>query len=398
MSILSGCVSKAWFQRDHSPSRIVLAKGFTLIELVMVIAITGIIAAAIGQLIGGQMASYQNLTERAALVQMAQNAIRRMERDIHHALPYSVQITNGGNSIAVLNVAEGTRYRLEPRLDKRDIAAILNGVSQTTPIVVTTTVAHGFATGDKVTIKDIYDTAASLIAFRNEANPWTITVIDGTHFSLDGSVAPANPYDETAPPGYTEKVLGDPLSFATGVFSCPDATFDVVGNLAVSTADNIDRLWVVVRNANEAGQDAWAGVGVNPPQANVAVVTALAPGGSDDGAGSDRLTISNLNLTSGLCAFPRESDGQRLYFVDRPIQFTCPGDGTLLKVIDYLAAPPYWNADPLSTLLATQVASCNFSVSTLGNNPPLVTISLTLTSPSGESVNITSQASIDNGI
>lgn len=381
--------------------------GFTLIELIMVIAITGIIAATIGQLIGGQMASYQSLTERAALVQMAQSAIRRMEREIHRALPNSV-VANGGTDIQLLSVVEGVRYRGAAYIfDSKTISF----ATQTSPIVVTTSVAHGFSTGDKVTIKDVYSTHLDpitgnpdqLIAFRDEENPWVITVIDDTTFSLDGSTAPADPYN-TGSSGYTEKVLGDPLSFS----ACPDATFDLMGNLAAGTAGNIANLWMVVGNANLPGLNAWEGI--TPPnntfntQSNVATVSAFEAKGSDDATGilnktpSDRLTITNKRLTDGSCAFPAESAEQRAYLVNAPIQFNCPGDGTLLRTTNYLPSPPYYaDPTPVTTLLATQVAGCSFNVTYIGGNPPLVTISLTLTSPSGESVNITNQTSIDNG-
>jgi MSHA biogenesis protein MshO len=91
------------------------AGGFTLVELVVVVAITGIIAALGGLLISRPMQGYVDLVRRAELVDAADNALRRMQRDIRRALPNSVRLTSSGGDqyLELLPTIEGDRYRAQ---------------------------------------------------------------------------------------------------------------------------------------------------------------------------------------------------------------------------------------------------------------------------------------------
>lgn len=89
-------------------------RGFTLVELVIVIAITGIIAAIIAVFIRQPVEGYMDLTRRAELVDAAESALRLMARDIRRALPNSIRITGNNTQIEMINTVQGARYRAAP--------------------------------------------------------------------------------------------------------------------------------------------------------------------------------------------------------------------------------------------------------------------------------------------
>lgn len=88
-------------------------KGFTLVELVIVIVISGILATGLSNFIVQPIQGYTDLARRATLVNAADNALRRMERDVHSALPNSIRVS-GGNVLEMINVVDGGRYRDDP--------------------------------------------------------------------------------------------------------------------------------------------------------------------------------------------------------------------------------------------------------------------------------------------
>ncbi len=85
--------------------------GFTMIELVVVMVITGIMAGAIGGFIRQPMVHYRRNMIRAELVADADRVFGRIARDIQRALPNSVRVGAGGTSLEILNVQAGARYR-----------------------------------------------------------------------------------------------------------------------------------------------------------------------------------------------------------------------------------------------------------------------------------------------
>lgn len=87
--------------------------GFTLVELVLVMLITGIMAGVTYSVISLPTESYEQITRRAALVDQAEMALRRMQRDVRRALPNSIRLS-GATTLEMVNVVEGIRYRSGP--------------------------------------------------------------------------------------------------------------------------------------------------------------------------------------------------------------------------------------------------------------------------------------------
>ena len=88
-------------------------RGFTLIELIIVVLLTGILAGVLFMVIRGPLQAYIQVERRAALVDIVETALVRMTREIRLALPYSVRANSPGGYEAVefLRTVDGGRYR-----------------------------------------------------------------------------------------------------------------------------------------------------------------------------------------------------------------------------------------------------------------------------------------------
>ncbi len=90
------------------------AAGFTLVEMIITMVILGIIGATFGVFILPMLKSHNALQQRAQLVDSAENALRRMARDVRLALPTSVRVTNVGGSngftLELIPIVDGGRY------------------------------------------------------------------------------------------------------------------------------------------------------------------------------------------------------------------------------------------------------------------------------------------------
>lgn len=86
-------------------------RGFTLVEMVVVIVVIGVLGAMTTDIITLPVKGYLELSRRTALTNNAEMALRRMQRDIRQALPNSVRITGSGKVIEMLRTTDGGRYR-----------------------------------------------------------------------------------------------------------------------------------------------------------------------------------------------------------------------------------------------------------------------------------------------
>lgn len=89
--------------------------GFSLIEMIIVIAITGIVGLMVALFLRAPLESYVAQDRRARLTDTADTALRRMGRDIRLALPNSVRVTTAGTTtyLEFLITRTGGRYRAE---------------------------------------------------------------------------------------------------------------------------------------------------------------------------------------------------------------------------------------------------------------------------------------------
>src|SRR5918999_3289563 len=88
-------------------------RGVTLIEMVIVITITAIIASGVAVFISRPFEGYVDAARRAELTDIADTALRRITRDLRTALPNSIRITSVGSVVYLeyLQTRGGGRYR-----------------------------------------------------------------------------------------------------------------------------------------------------------------------------------------------------------------------------------------------------------------------------------------------
>ncbi|MGH8353920.1 MAG: PilW family protein, partial [Pseudomonas sp.] len=84
---------------------------FTLVELVMTIALAGIVVVMIGTVLSRPLDSFIDQSRRAELVDKAAIALNRMSRDVRLAVPNSVRLSTDGLTVETLNIQSGGRYR-----------------------------------------------------------------------------------------------------------------------------------------------------------------------------------------------------------------------------------------------------------------------------------------------
>jgi MSHA biogenesis protein MshO len=87
------------------------SRGFTLIEAVMVIVLTGVVITIVAAFIAPATTAYFASSARAQLTDEADTALRRITRDLAAALPNSARVS--GNSLELIPVSGAARYAVE---------------------------------------------------------------------------------------------------------------------------------------------------------------------------------------------------------------------------------------------------------------------------------------------
>lgn len=91
-------------------------RGFTLVEAVAVMVITGIIGAMVAVFLQAPVRGYFDAVRRARLSDTADTALRRVARDLRLALPNSIRVSSAGGRqyVEFLQTRAGGRYRADP--------------------------------------------------------------------------------------------------------------------------------------------------------------------------------------------------------------------------------------------------------------------------------------------
>jgi MSHA biogenesis protein MshO len=201
-------------------------QGFTLVEMIMVIVITGIIGGMVAVFLKAPIQQYMDVARRADMTDIADTALRRIGRDLRLALPNSVRVTTGTCPVTTANpsgtgtcsfleflpTSGGGRYRADTgggagcpaspggeALDFTTVDACFGVLGPMPP-------SFAFAAGDMVAIYNLGITGASAYLANNTA---AINVAGSTATII--KLSPVKPFP----------------------FESPNARFDII-NQAVS--------------------------------------------------------------------------------------------------------------------------------------------------------------------
>ena len=163
-------------------------KGFTLVELVVVIVLSTIVVSFMAMFIGGPVRAYTDQARRSELVDLADGALRRIARDVRRALPNSVRVTTSGSVVALemLNTIDGVRYREQPppadpdkQLDFSAADSAFNSVGTFTSL------SKPFSsTGHYLSVYNVGVTGADAYELANVITP------PGTQIDIDADATP----------------------------------------------------------------------------------------------------------------------------------------------------------------------------------------------------------------
>ena len=175
--------------------RLVSEAGFTLIEMIMVMVITGIIGSTLAVFIQAPMQGYLDSARRAGMTDLADTAVRRLSRELHSAVPNSVRMASPSSSsyVEFIPARDGGMYPAE---------GAASGVAQ-----CGTTLAE-----------DILDFTVADSCFAVMGGPIVMTATDYIIVgSTSSSGAPA--YDQTAASGVLRAYTGSAGSVQAIKFS-----------------------------------------------------------------------------------------------------------------------------------------------------------------------------------
>ncbi|MDB6096897.1 MAG: hypothetical protein JWM09_1175 [Francisellaceae bacterium] len=201
---------------------IIKQKGFTLIELIMVIILISIIFTSISGFIAWPMHAYTDITRRSEMVDSADLALQRMSRDLRRSVPNSVRVSpSNSGALEMMNIVEGMRYRAaspNPYLNMNTTNTNFDviGLFQTTSlgsngyrVVIYNTGAYTTNTDNPTAGINLWNPSASAgpypTAGTHVITPATTTVTLTNPLSTEGNIA-LNPAFQFALPSARQRI------------------------------------------------------------------------------------------------------------------------------------------------------------------------------------------------
>jgi len=107
--LFASCCSPAAINHQQTRPNKSTERGFTLVELIMVIALAGIVAVMITTIMTRPLQGFADQSRRAELTDLAAMALNRMARDIRLAVPNLLVVSS--NEVRLVPIAAAGRYR-----------------------------------------------------------------------------------------------------------------------------------------------------------------------------------------------------------------------------------------------------------------------------------------------
>lgn len=198
--------------------RIRFQRGFTLVEAIVVMVITGILAGIMVLFIRQPVRNYVDAAARADLSESADLALRRMARELHSAVPNSVRLLSAGGALYlefIPSKAGGLYLAVEDNVPG-DPLSFTDPAKTTFDIVGTVPSApYAIAANDFIVIynlgSDIVD--ADAYAGGNRARVQQIAGAKVTLVANPFTAAAANGRVPNTSPDHRFQVAGTPVTF-----------------------------------------------------------------------------------------------------------------------------------------------------------------------------------------
>ncbi len=188
------------------------SRGFTLVEAVIVIVITGILMSIVARFVVAPVQAYLATVARASMVDTADTALRRIGRDLRIALPNSTRVSGSGLALELIPTTGGARYVTEGsgRLDFGTIDTSFDLIGPALTLTASQQLVF-YNLGTGITGSDAYAANSSAVEQAN-SNRRSATNGAGTATTLTLSSAAGLPVGDFAPP-YRVQAVGTPITY-----------------------------------------------------------------------------------------------------------------------------------------------------------------------------------------
>lgn len=225
--------------------------GFTLIEAIMVMTITAVLAAGVAVFLRKPVDAYFDLARRTELSDIADTAVRRIARDLHLALPNSVRMpATPGPCVEFMPTINGGRYRVD--VDDLGGGNVFNTAAPLAVLDVLGSLSVAPVANDRVVVYNLGIPGADAYAGENIATVQSSTVVSPSLLQINLSPSFQFPF---ASPGNRFHVIA----------AAEPSVFYVCSGVGVVGGNGTGTLFRLVRPITPGAPNACPAIPANTP-------------------------------------------------------------------------------------------------------------------------------------